>query len=198
MNTTITSQRRSFRRLLVAALALAALVPMTGIGPASAAATPDYGSSVRCKYHTNGNTNQSFTGQFRRIVVTPPEMFAKSGRQTMGWRFAVTRLIDDGSNSAWITTYTSKVQKAVATTTRAAAFDNMRVGVTVPTGDWSRTDVHYRITLTMFWYRANGTVQSKISYQVSSSYNYYVNGGWWDDSWDHCPGAVKQWVDGPF
>jgi hypothetical protein len=192
------TRRRAASRLVLGLLPGALLLaPLAG--QASAAALPDHGSTVRCRYHTNADPNWSFTAQFRRIVVTPPRMLSKSGgRQTVGWQFAVSRLIDEGTSSVSTTTYTSKIQKAVATTTRAAAFDNMRVGVTVPTGDWSKSQVQYRILVTLFWYRANGSVQSTASYLISSSYTYYVNGTWWDDSWNYCPGVVKQWVDGPF
>ena len=200
-----TAQPRPNRSLsitfAVVGLGLMALTPVAvAAAPTTGTVTPpDRGSTVRCKYHTNADLNWSFTAQLRRIVVTPPRMLSKSGgRQTVGWQFAVSRLIDQGSSSVSTTTYTSKVQKAVATTTRVAAFDNMRVGVIVPTGDWSKSQVQYRILVTLFWYRANGTVQSTVSYLISSSYNYYVNGQWWDNSWNYCPGVVKQWADGPF
>ncbi len=199
METIGTSRRRPASSLFMLTFALVALATIASAAPVAAGTPPpDYGSTVRCKYHTNGNTNQSFTAQFRRIAVTPPQVFAKSGRQTVGWQFNVIRLIDWGGNTTWTTTYTSRVQKAVATTTRAAAFNAMRVSVTVPDGDWSDFDVHYRVALKMFWYRANGSLQRQVSHEITSSYGYYVNGTWWDNSWNYCPGVVKQWVDGPF
>lgn len=189
-------RRRTASQLVLAFLPVALLLTLGG--QASAASLPDHGSTVRCRYHTDSDTNWSFTAQFRRIVVTPPQMFALSGRQRVGWSFSVNRLIDVGGNQSWTTTYTSPIQRATATTSRAASFDNMRVGVTVPRGDWSRSSVEYTVTVHRFWYRANGTVQKANSFLISSSYDYYVNGAWWDDSWNYCPGVVRQTVDGPF
>ena len=187
--------------MLVTALALA----MTTAAPVGAASNaektppPDYGSTVACKYHTNEDLNWSFTAKFRRIVVAPPQMFATSGRQMVGWRFVVERglaLYYGDVPTTWTVTYTSPTEKRFATTTRAAAFETMRVGVTLPKGDWENRDVKYEVKLQMFRYGANGSVRSKTSY-LMPDYVLYVNGQD-PDSENLCPGEVEQYVDGPF
>jgi hypothetical protein len=186
---------------LIGALALAttAAAPVAAAANTSKTPPPDYGSTVACKYHTNEDTNWSFKAKFRRIVVTPPQMFATSGRQTVGWRFVVERGISlyyGDEPTTWTVTYTSPTEKRVATTTRAAAFDSMRVGVTVPKGDWDASDVEYQVKLQMFRYGANGSVHSKTSY-LMPTYELYVNGEDWDQE-SLCLGLAEQWFDGPF
>ena len=197
--------RRVLTRGMGVALICAATVAVGAAGPAAAASsagsTPpaDYGSSVKCKYHTNENTQWSFTAKFRKIVVAPPQMFATSGTQTVGWRFSVQRGISKYADppTSWTVTYTSPTQKRSATKTRAAAFDSMTVGVVVPTGDWNPAEVQYMVTLQMFRYAANGSVKSKTTY-LMPTYNEYVNGEFFDNYDSNCPGVVKQYVDGPF
>jgi len=186
--------------MIIGAMALTA----GATGPAAAASAaaktppPDYGSTVACKYHTNGDLNQSFTAKFRRIVVTPPQMFATSARQTVGWGFVVERGIAANYGAdpmTWTVTYSSPIQKRVATTTRAAAFETMRVGVSVPKGDWEKIDVQYKVKLRMFRYSTNGNVRT--TRYLMPDYELYVNGQDWDQE-NACWGEAKQWVDGPF
>ena len=187
--------------MLIGALALATSAAAPVAAAAHSGKTPpaDYGSTVACRYHTNEDTNWSFKAKFRRIVVTPPQMFAKSGRQMVGWRFVVERGISryfTDVPATWTVTYTSPTEKRVATTTRAAAFETMRVGVSVPKGDWDASDVVYHVTLQMLRYGPNGAVHSKASY-LMPTYELLVNGEDWDQE-NLCWGLAEQWVDGPF
>ena len=187
--------------MLIGALALATSAAAPVAAAAHSGKTPpaDYGSTVACRYHTNEDTNGSFKAKVRRIVVTPPQMFAKSGRQMVGWRFVVERGISryfTDVPATWTVTYTSPTEKRVATTTRAAAFETMRVGVSVPKGDWDASDVVYHVTLQMLRYGPNGAVHSKASY-LMPTYELLVNGEDWDQE-NLCWGLAEQWVDGPF
>jgi hypothetical protein len=184
------SRRVAFRTVLALATALAALTTMAFGGPATAASDPGHGSAVVCRYHTN-SPGPAFNAQFRRIMVTPPQLLAKNGgRQKIGWSFSVSRGIGQYSDppTSWTVTYTSSVQKAYATTIRYAGFGTRWVTVSVPGGITAKKNTYYHVTLDMYWYRANGSVQVHRTYQLPN-YNLFVNGSPYDYT-DACPGLV--------
>jgi hypothetical protein len=173
-------------------LVMAALATMVGIGPALAGtAPPDYGSTVLCKYRTN-SPGPAFTARLKRINVSPPAMLAKSGQQTVGWRFVVRRTIDEvwRDYPSHHVTYRSPIQKATATTVKAADFDSMGVDVALPTTVDPR-DVYYEVVIRMTWYRPDGSVNSAISY-LMPDYTVRVRGDGWaytEGGYDTCEGA---------
>jgi hypothetical protein len=183
--------------LSAAAMAVNPAAPTAASSPA-----PDYGAVVKCKFRTTESGYWGFTAPMKRIVVSPPQMFATSGRQTVGWRFVVKRLLDEGANPAWSVTYMSPIQKRLASSSQAADFDTMRVGVAVPDGfgGFLEPDVSYTVTLKMFRYRTDGSLKSKTSYLMPNYYQY-LDGDLWDQpSWggtDYCPGVVWASVSGP-
>ncbi len=146
---------------------IALLVSLVGaglIGQPVAAATPptsDYGNTVECRYKAPGH-GPAYDFRLKKLVVTPPVLYAKKSQQVVGWRIVVTRATNWG-HDPWKVTYHSPIQKASATPAHAAAFDAMSVGVTIPNVD-NVTSVWYHVTLKLYWYRANGSVQSKQSY----------------------------------
>ncbi|HUR16567.1 MAG TPA: hypothetical protein VMZ33_04735 [Candidatus Limnocylindrales bacterium] len=170
------------------ALAAAALPMAAGSVAAGGAQPPDHGAGVRCKYTTDADTNWAFRTPLRRIAVLPPEIYARTARQTVGWRFLVNRLIDEGENPQWQVTYPSSLQRGSATSTQPANFDTLRVGVTVPRNVEDRRNVTYTVTLKMYWFRADGSVASKASILLDD-YTQYLNGENWGGD-DHCPGIV--------
>ncbi len=189
----IPSTNRSSRVGASVALALIGLLTLAAAPLAAATAAPDYGAVVNCRYHTKADTNWAFTTPLRRIAVSPPQVFATRGQQTVGWRFSVSRLINEGDNPEWTVTYTSAIQKRSATTTRAADFTTKRVGVTLPKNVENRRHITYTVTLDMLWYRANGNVRSETSY-LMPNYFQILNGELWDKTaWgggDYCPGVA--------
>ena len=112
---------------------LAGLAAVMSVSPVTARTpAPDFGSTVQCNYRTK-SPGPAFTARrFRKFVVTPPQMFALSGQQKVGWRFAVRRTIDEEDFPFPEVTYQSPIQIANATTINAAAFQTMSVGVAVP------------------------------------------------------------------
>jgi len=174
-------------------LALTATGPVVGASTAGKAAPPDHGSVVTCNYRTN-SPGPAFSAKVRRIVVTPPEMFAKSGHQTVGWRFSVRRTIDEGDVPSHKVTYRSPIQRATATTTKAAAFTTQSFGVALPTNVEDERDVVYQVVIRMFWYRSDASVQSATSY-LMPDYTVHVQGhGWKYTEGDHNVCEAVQWA----
>jgi hypothetical protein len=132
--------------------------------------------------------------RLRKITVTPPEMFAKSGQQTVGWRFVVRRTINEGDYPSHQVTYTSPIQTRTATTSEAADFDLQRVAVTLSTSVEDQRDVFYQVVLKLYWYRANGSVQSSTTY-LMPDYTVRVKGPDWqytEGGWNVCDAV--QWA----
>jgi hypothetical protein len=172
--------------ILVTAAALA--MPLATV---SATPLPDYGAVAKCHYAITESDKNGWTeAELRRIAVTPPKVFAQSGTQTVGWRFVVRRSLDR-ENGPWKVTYRSPIQKGEATTSSAAAFDTMRVGVRLPPVEELQF-VHYTVVLKMFWYHADGSLESKVGHQMS---NLHIIVGGEDDGGDgnnFCPGLAQQ------
>jgi hypothetical protein len=169
----------------VIALALASIM----VGPVAASTPPtsDYGNTVTCRYTAPGD-GPSFNFKLRKFVVTAPVLYAKHGTQTVGWRFVVTRSMNN-ENGPYDQTYKSPVQKASATESSAAAFSTMKVGVNLPDVE-NLTQVSYHVTLKLFWYRANGSVQSRVSYLMPYMVQWTkFDDGYWDND---CPGGFYQ------
>jgi hypothetical protein len=152
--------RRAQATAVVLALASGAIVA----GPAAAATSPtsDYGNTVECRYQAGGH-GPAYDWRINKLVVTPPVVYANSGTQTVGWKFVVTRSKND-DNGPWKITYRSPVQKASATTTHAAAFSSKSVEVAIPAMPENVTFIRYEVTLKLFWYGTDGSVQSQQSY----------------------------------
>jgi hypothetical protein len=171
---------------------LAFMASAIGVSPTLAGTPPDSGSKVTCNYRTK-SPGPAFTAKLRTIVVKPPEVFAKSGTQTVGWRFSVRRTIDEGDYPTHEVTYVSPTQKAEATTSTAAAFTTKSVSVGLPTVEDLR-DVYYEIVIKMTWYRADGSVKSATSFLMSTYWAHVQGDGWkyTEGYLDNC-GAV-QWA----
>lgn len=180
--------RHSLKRFL-AALALVLAATSLAAGPVGASPAPYYGVVVNCRYHATSMGPYGWaTARLKRFVVTPPEMFANSGQQQVGWLFLVQRSLNR-QNGPWETTYTSPIQKRVATTTQAAPFEPMSVGVTIPTVE-NRDDIWYHVTVKMFRYRPDGSLKSKVSFLMP--FMEWVVDGQWSDTEDWCPAIARQ------
>jgi hypothetical protein len=177
--------------LLTTLAAVAALtVP---VAAASATPAPDYGASVTCRYViTEPSSEIGWTeARLSRFVVSPPTVYAQHGTQDVGWRFIVKRSLD-WDNGPWKVTYRSPIQRASATTSSAATFSNMKVGVSVPNVD-NQAHVYYVLILKIFWYASNGSVQSSVSHEFDW-YTEKVGRHAYDQYRGHgpCPGLVTQ------
>src|SRR3954468_5134409 len=88
----VTHSRVLMKRLIQTALVLALAASVFATGPAAAATAPtsDYGNTVECRYTADG-PGPAFDWRINKFVVRPPVLYAKSGTQTLGWRFVVTR-----------------------------------------------------------------------------------------------------------
>jgi hypothetical protein len=174
--TSLRPRRLSLAGVSLAVVAASALL----VGPVAAATPPtsDYGNTVECRYRLPGGVGNF---ELKKFVVTPPKLYAKSGTQKVGWRFFVTRTMNWGSGPVKVT-YTSPTAKAYATASKAAAFDSKSVDVQLPDiGDTPYQSISYVVTLKLFWYAPNGTVQSKTTYQMpymKAVYNGHYYGDW--------------------
>jgi hypothetical protein len=171
-------------------LALLSTVAATIVlaGPVAAATPPtsDYGNTATCRYAAPGD-GPAFNWRIKKIVVTAPVLYAKSGTQNVGWRFVVTRSESFGGDP-WTVTYRSPIQKASATTSQAAPFTTKTVDVAIPKVE-NITSVWYHVALKLYWYRSNGSVQSQTTYLMP----YVVSHTRFDDDWDnHCQAGFYQ------
>jgi hypothetical protein len=168
------------RRPFAIALLFTVLATALIAGPAAAATPPmsDYGNTVQCRYKTH-DTGPGFDYRLKSLVVTPPVLFANKAHQQVGWQFVVTRSMNYGGDP-WEVTYKSPIQKRPATPTTAADFDAQRVGVNIPDVE-NVVSVRYHVTLKLYRYRANGTVQSKTSYLMP--YMEFYKNGQYDHDW---------------
>jgi hypothetical protein len=167
------------KRLIPVALLATLAVAAIGVSPVAAATPPtsDYGNTATCRYRAPGD-GPSYNFRIKKIVVTPPQLYAKSGTQKVGWRFVVTRSTSSGADP-WTVTYRSPTEKASATTSQPASFTTESVDVQIPNVE-NVTTVRYHVTLKLFWYRANGTVQSQTTYVMP----YIISHTKFDDDWD--------------
>jgi hypothetical protein len=183
--------RRSSSSLAAVALAVVAASTVLA-GPAAAATAPtsDYGNTVECHYKAPG-PGPAYNFLLKKFVVTAPKLYAESGTQKVGWRYSVTRTMGWGSGPTKVT-YTSPIQKANATTTHAASFTAQSVDVQLPNiGDTPYQSVSYTVTLKLFWYSSNGSVQSKTTYQMPYM-KWVLNGHYYGD-WDNqCQGGFYE------
>jgi hypothetical protein len=154
-----------------------------------AASTPppsDYGNTATCRYTAPGN-GPSYNFRIKKIVVTAPTLYAKNGTQTVGWRFVVARSKSYGDDP-WKITYRSPVEKATATTSQAAPFTTKSVDVAIPDVQ-NVGSVQYHATLKLYWYRPDGSVQSKTSYSMP----YMGMHSRFDDDYEtNCPAGYYQ------
>jgi hypothetical protein len=154
---------RSAGRLLAVVLALSGAAAIAAPVAAATPPTSDWGNTVECRYHLPGPSPVG-DWRIRSFNVLPPVVKANSGTQIVGWRFVVTRATNWGGDP-WTVTYRSPIQKASATTTHKAAFTSKSVAVAIPHVE-NLTSVWYHVTLKLYWYRANGSIQSQQSYQM--------------------------------
>ena len=176
------------RRVLGGATLAAVALSSMAAGPAAAYAPPtsDYGNTATCQYTAPGN-GPAFEWRIKKIVVTAPVLHAKHGTQNVGWRYVVTRSESSGSDP-WKVTYRSPIQKASATTTHAAPFTTKSVGVAIPNVE-NVTFVEYHVTLKLYWYKANGAIQSQTSYLMP----YVISKTRFDSDWDtNCQAGFYQ------
>jgi hypothetical protein len=171
--------------LLTASMAAALTAPV------SATPAADYGSTVRCRYEvTARNSGGQWTeAQLRRIAVTPPQVPAAASSQAVGWRFVVTRSMNKEIGPFRVI-YRSPIQKAATD----SSFSTMRTHITLPGDPEGDRFVWYRVTLKMFRYNADGSVQSKDAYLMPTMH-WIVNHHDFDTE-DYCPGLEALEIDG--
>lgn len=174
------------------ALSLVALAVVAGpVATPAAAGVIDYGAIAKCRY----TMTQSYKGVWthallKRIAVQPPTIAKKVGTRSVGWRFIVERSLDR-DNTPWVVTSRSPLQRASS----SAGLTPMRVAVNVPPADQTpdgQDRVWYRVTLKMFRYTSDGSVQTKVSHVM---YDHYVIVGGeeqWTDS--ICQGQQLQYI----
>lgn len=193
------------RHPTAAALALAITAVMILVSAPVAAASGDRGALAVCTYRdlSEDSIPRYWGGILTHIDVNPPTMYRlNSSTATAGWRFIVERQRFEKSYTEWKETYRSPIQSAVASSNTPAAFTTMSVGVKLPKildpENYSWNEVYYRISLKLYWYRADGTLQRVVSHQMKH-YDNWVHGEYgWSDKGDYsCPGGHANFVDGP-
>ena len=177
-------------RVLALSLIGLALVAVPSAAPAFAGVI-DYGAIAKCRYNvTEGGTYGWTEALLKRIVLQPPTVAKVAGTKSVGWRFVVERSLDRAA-PPWVVIYRSPRQRANS----SAGFAPMRVAVNVPQEDATphgRSAIWYRVTLKMFWYRADGSVQTKVSHLMNDM-RLIVAGEELIDS--YCPGLAQQWFN---
>ena len=157
---------RTSRRLLftVAAVVLAALA-IPGSAAAGAFVPPEYGSALKCKYRvTEYREGDWYTAALRAMVVIPPVMYATEDGNKVGWRFLITRSIENGPFER---IYKSVTQKRVASTATAAEFVARRVLVEPPDVEHPNL-VRYRATIVMLHYNADGSLNTRTEHTLTN------------------------------
>jgi len=177
---------RLTRSLVLSLLGLAIVAGPAA--PSAAAGVIDYGAIAKCHYtvteSSQGVWNEAL---FKKLAVLPPTIAKTAGTSSVGWRFLVGRSLNR-ANGPWQVTYRSPVQHAES----SAGLTPMRVVVIVPPGSatpYGRDAVWYRVTLKMFWYGPDGSVQNKVSHQMTDMH-VLVSGDELIDS--YCAGLIQQ------
>ena len=119
-------------------------------------------------------------------IVTPPDLYADYGTQTVGWRFVVRRS-RNWDVGPWKITYRSPIQQAEATVNQPGAFAAMSVGVRVPNVE-DKSAIRYRVTLKMLWYASDGSVSSRVRHRMLNL-KWYANGSLKGEA-DYCPAIL--------
>jgi hypothetical protein len=186
----------------VASLVALAVVLAIGSAPVLAA-SGDRGAVVICNYKYLGDDSPYWGGILKRIDVKPPRLYAlNSSTATVGWRFIVERQNFSGPvhPATWKQTYRSPIQTAQAASMTAASFTTMGVKVKLPAladpeeNSWN--DVYYRVTLKLFWYRADGTIQQSVVHKMKHYENWRDGEYSWSDTGDYsCPGGHAYYTD---
>lgn len=168
-----------------------------GAGPAAppaAAGVLDHGAIANCRYNvTEGGTYGWTEALLRKIAISPPVMPKPAGAASVGWRFVVKRSLDR-ANTPWRVIYRSPLQRAA----KSAGFTPMRAWVNVPSDNNTpngQDSVWYQVTLKMFWYRSDGSVQTKVSHLVNDMHVIVAGEEQYIDS--YCQGLALQFFDGP-
>jgi hypothetical protein len=186
----------SLIRSTVASIVALAVGLAIGSAPVLAA-SGDRGAVVICNYKYLGDDSIYWGGILKRIDVNPPRLYAlNASTATVAWRFIVERQRFDQSVSPapWKQTYKSPLQKAQASPTAAAPFTTMSVKVMLPAladpENFTWNEVYYRVTLKLFWYRADGTIQQAVIHKMKH-YENWIDGDYvWSDQGDYsCPGG---------
>jgi hypothetical protein len=181
------------------AIALSVLTVTVGVAPAAAAPLQDYGATYSCRYRTIEGTSPAM-GDLRRIVVTPPIMFADEYEQTLGWRLIVRRYLRDfETDETKVTNWKSNLKTVVGYQGEQAVLPRI-VYAPPDLPAPSRWDHSYFIaTMRLMWYAQDGSVQRTILHEFRSSYTY-VDGELWWHTWDPSCSEPRQleFVDGPF
>jgi hypothetical protein len=187
---------QSVIRSTVATILAVAIGLAIGSAPVLAA-SGDRGAVVICNYKYLGDDSPYWGGILMRIDVNPPRLYAlNSSTANVGWRFIVERQRFDqpASPAPWKQTYKSPLQTAHASATTAAVFTTMGVKVGLPVladpAESSWNDVYYRVTLKLFWYRADRTIQQAVIHKMKH-YENSIDGEYaWSDQGDYsCPGG---------
>jgi hypothetical protein len=169
------------------------------------AGSGDRGALAICNYKLLGDDSPYWGGILKRIDVNPPRLYAlNSSTANVGWQFIVERQrFDQPARPApWKQTYKSPLQTAPASPTTAAAFTTMGVKVGLPAladpEESSWNDVYYRVTLKLFWFRADWTTQQALVHKMKH-YENWIDGGYaWSDTGDYsCPGGHSYYSEEP-
>jgi len=172
------------RSIVVMALALSFALAGPAVASAQSLADGgDHGAQARCLYRSATAPGFSDAMRLMRLRVLPPTLFAQNGATTVGWRLNVQRSSDD---HPWQRVFTSKLQRASATPTQAAALQSLEAYIGSPLlvknaqGDY--IGVSYRAVLRFYWFDQDGNlVRSERT--LADSYDVFRDGAYlWTDT----------------
>lgn len=176
-----------------AALMLGLATAASALGGASPvlAGVIDYGAISNCRYKVSASFSGTWTeALLKKIAVQPPTIAKKTGTKSVAWRLIVERSMDRDT-TAWAITYRSSIQRASS----SGGLSPMRVRVTVPPEDQTpdgRDRVWYRVTIKLFWYGSDGSVQSKVTHVMNDEHVIIGHEENWIDS--ICQGTYLQYT----
>jgi hypothetical protein len=194
---TLSTSPPARRSQLLIAVVLAIFAAGIVVESAAAAPIEDYGSTFSCRYRTIAGVSPS-AFDLKRIVVTPPTMFADEDAQTLGWRLIVRRIrhrYEDDSHK--VTYWRSKIRTAVAYQGQAADFSRI-VYLPPDLSKTSRWDHDYfTASLRLIWYAPDGSIERSLIHEFWSVYTYH-DGRLVFHTWDpNCSGFWQEHADGP-
>jgi hypothetical protein len=181
----------NWKKRIAVVTALSALLLAVGVAPAAAAPVEDYGATYSCKYKTIDGTSPAM-GDLKRIVVSPPIVFADEFEQTVGWRLVVRRYLDDYDTDVTKVTYwRSKIKTAVGYPGEQVVLPRITYWPPdVPaSGKWDGSS--FSTSMKLIWYGQDGSIQRSVLHEFRSAYTF-VDGELWWHTYDSSCSQPKQ------
>lgn len=145
----------------------------------------DHGAQARCLYRETDYPGWGGAMRLLRLRVLAPTLFAQAGATSVGWRLNVQRATDD---QGWRRVFTSKLERASATSTRAGELEALEAYIGSPLeiknaqGDY--ISASYRAVLRFYWFDESGKLVGT-ERSLADGYGVFRDGKYlWTDTGD--------------